>query len=247
MNPLYGRGLKAFEELFFPAKCLRCLRPIEIGAGFPVCKDCMGTFERVNLPYCRRCMLPSPICGADCPDCLRLGEPSETFSIARSLSPYRGLSRDLVLALKYKRRKYLAPFLAMMLEDIVRPIVPADAEDFIFVPVPLHPLRLFARGFNQAELIASALAERFAVKISPFALKRNKYTSSLASLGKNERVEALASLIEPNRQFCGQIKGRCAVLIDDVLTTGATAAACAKALREAGASDVRVVTVCRTL
>jgi ComF family protein len=111
------------------------------------------------------------------------------------------------------------------------------------VPVPLHPRRRYERGFNQAELLAAALARRSGLALSTDVLVRRKDTSPQAGLSSAARRRNVAGAFAVRRR--PKVAGRALVLVDDVTTTGATAAACARALRQAGAAEVRLITVAR--
>jgi ComF family protein len=150
----------------------------------------------------------------------------------------------LLHELKYRGRRRLATRLAETLlgEPAARAVVVgADA----LVPVPLHPQRRRERGFNQAELISAAIGRRTGVAVVGGALVRRKDTAPQSGLSAAARRGNVRGAFAVRRH--SQVAGRCVVLVDDVLTTGATAQACAQALREAGATEVRLLSVARAL
>lgn len=152
---------------------------------------------------------------------------------------YDGSVRRAVHALKYRRRRRVAEALA----DALAASLPAPPCD-VLVPVPLHVGRLAERGFNQAEELARRLAWRWGVPVNASGLARGRDTGHQARLGRADRMTNVAGAFS----WCGQAPPPArALLVDDVLTTGATLAACAEALRAAGAREVRAVALARSL
>jgi ComF family protein len=157
------------------------------------------------------------------------------------VGPYEGGLRLLIHELKFHGRRRVAARLA---ETIV-----ADAscrttlEGGVLVPVPLHPRRRRERGFNQSEVLAQAIGQRCGLIVAPAALVRRKETVAQPGLSAAARRRNVAGAFAVRRP--AQVSGRIVVLVDDVVTTGATARACAQALRKAGAREVRLVTVAR--
>jgi ComF family protein len=158
------------------------------------------------------------------------------------VGPYVGALRLLVHELKFRGRRRVATLLAeALVED------PASAgtltTEGVLVPVPLHPRRRRARGFNQSEVLAEAIGRRCGLIVAPAALVRRKETAAQTGLSAAARRANVAGAFAVRRR--AQIAGRVVVLVDDVVTTGATARACARALRQAGATEVRLLTVAR--
>jgi ComF family protein len=156
----------------------------------------------------------------------------------RSAVAYDDLSRSIALRLKYGRKVALARTMARYMAPLIR-----DGEEPLLVPVPLHRSRLWQRGFNQAALVANELARATGHRSDPHLLRRVKRTPALRgmSLRQRRKVVAGAFQVDPS----AELEGRTVVLIDDVLTTGSTANACARALRQAGASRVEFVSWAR--
>jgi ComF family protein len=151
---------------------------------------------------------------------------------------YEGPARELVRALKYRGAEALAAGMAAQMAATVPPTFAGGS----LVPVPLHPSRLRRRGFNQAELLARGLAPRTGLELTP-CLERRRSQAPQAGRGRAERVGGSAGVHVPG----GRGVPRRALLVDDVVTTGATAAACARALGAAGSTDIRVMAYARTL
>lgn len=200
----------------------------------------------VDLVYPPRC----PCCGEAiaaqtglCTDCWHLLEvpragPGDEVVAA---SVYNDTSRNLVLAFKYGRRLALAPMMARLIALRLG----ALEDEWTLVPVPLHRWRLWQRGFNQSALLAREIARLTGAPVLLDGLIRRKSTRKLAGLGAEARRMELAGAIAVNRGHGRRIAGARILLVDDVLTSGATSEACAVALREAGAAQVRLACFAR--
>jgi ComF family protein len=177
--------------------------------------------------------------GGPCGRCRRGLTPYEAGA---SLGPFEGGLRTLVHELKYRGRRRVAARLAELFvgDDAVRSLLTPGA---VLVPVPLHPLRRRERGFNQSELLACELARRSGLAVAETALVRRKDTAPQTGLSAADRRRNVAGAFAVRRRAA--VAGRRVVLVDDVFTTGATALACARALHDAGAGAVRVLTVAR--
>ncbi|WP_325100151.1 ComF family protein [Aurantiacibacter sediminis] len=156
---------------------------------------------------------------------------------------YNDTSRKLVLSFKHGRKIALAPMLAGM----IRARLAGLEGEWLAVPVPLHRLRLWSRGFNQSALLARELAKAENVELVVDGLVRTKPTPSLGGLGKRERARALQGAISPHPKRTDLLKGANVLLVDDVLTSGETTNACVSVLRRAGAKRVKIACFSRVL
>jgi ComF family protein len=176
---------------------------------------------------------------AACGRCRRGLSP---FARGASLGPYDGALRVVIHELKYRGRRRAAAQLARRLEGLAGVAEVLRGAEAL-VPVPLHPRRRRERGFNQAELLAAELGRQAGVPVAAGALVRRTDTASQAGLTAARRRENVAGAFAVRHR--SRVAGRVVVLVDDVYTTGATARACARALRDAGAAEIRLLTVAR--
>jgi len=160
------------------------------------------------------------------------------FDAAYSFGAYEGVLRELIHLFKYGRVRSLARPLGAQLAAAI----PQDQRFDVVAPVPLHWRRRLARGFNQAALLAAAVARRYAVPVTR-AVRRRRGTPSQAGLSNAQRRANVAGAFQVRR--AERVRGRRVLLVDDVMTTGATASACAAALKRAGAAYVAVLTLAR--
>ncbi len=156
---------------------------------------------------------------------------------------YNEASRRLVLSFKHGRAIALAPLMARLMAARL----PQDGEEWLAIPVPLHRLRLWRRGYNQSALLAREIARLRGMPLAVDALRRRKATPSLGGLGRKARIRAMSGAIEIVPRWRSLLKGRNVLLVDDVLTSGATSEACIGALQRAGAAKVRIACFARVV
>lgn len=244
MTRLLGRltavAGEALADLIAPLACPICGAETR---SDPFCPDCRGELlDAASSLACPRCALlvgPWAYLERGCSECR--GKPLG-FDAALSLAPYQGPLRDLCLRLKRSRDAWLARWLADLVAEARRESLAAElARDprAVVVPVPLHWTRRLSRGYNQAEALADALSRRLSLRSSR-PLRRVKRTAYLAGAGRTERAERLRDAFR-----CRPVSGRTVLLVDDILTTGATCGSAARALKKAGASRVVAVVIAR--
>jgi ComF family protein len=252
--PRLGAGWRgwvgALLDLVFPPFCPVCRRPLAAGRRDPLCRECWEGIERLAPPWCRTCGLelgrfagarepagtePGHVCGP-----CRRRPPA--FTYARAAARYGDIVREAVHGLKFRGRRALAAPLGDLVAEMGRSCLPV-AEPDLLVPVPLHPRRERERGFNQALLLARRLGRGWSVPVRTDVLARTVFTppqTELSAEARRANVRAAFALRRPEL-----VAGRHVVLVDDILTTGSTASACAARLREGGAATVGVLTVAR--
>jgi ComF family protein len=241
-----GRSLGALADLLFPPFCLACGQRLGPGRRDPLCGACWQGLPRIEPPICESCGLPlgaleppaRPL-RARCAGCRRR---RPAWSYARAAARYEGALRETVHALKFEGRRAAVRPLADLLVA-ARPLLPAAPPPELLVPVPLHRARRRQRGFDQAELLARRLAGAWGLPVAAGALRRRRATSPQSELPAARRRGNVRGAFAVRRPAA--VAGRHVLLVDDVLTTGATAEECARCLRRAGAATVGVLTVAR--
>ncbi len=222
-----ARGLRALASLCFPQNtcCHLCGNPLlEPGEDW-LCAPCREALSRdVLIP-------------GDQPFFL-----SELLPCSYAAFAYQGAARELAHSLKYGGDHWAARPLALGMAATLA-LAPGPAQGELLVPVPLHPRRQRLRGFNQAEVLCRALALHLDLPVAPRALKRIRATRSQVGLDLSQRQRNLRGAFEV--ADIPAVYGRRVLLVDDVCTTGATALACAQALRACGAWEVRLLTACK--
>lgn len=224
----------------FPSACAGCGRPLSQPTRGPLCATCWDAVPRHETPTCR-CGLPLPPGRPTCGRCRRGRQP---LAASASLGPYEGALRIAIHELKYRGRRRVAGRLAEALLEARSARALVEGSD-VLVPVPLHPRRLRERGFNQASLLARELGRRTGRPCGERALVRRKDTTPQAGLSAAARRRNVAGAFVVRQRSL--VAGRVVTVVDDVFTTGATAYACARALREAGAREVRLLSIARVL
>jgi ComF family protein len=242
--------------LLFPSNCRLCAEPLLAASLLPVCAECLASVRPLTGEYCVVCgqRLLSPYLHADSsPEAARCGlcrRAEMPFAQARAYGSYEGRLRELIHLLKFDRVRPAANALGKMLAPVMASFVPeAGAAPLLVIPVPLHRTRLRERGFNHAELMARAACKRIVVgtrlKVEAGILERRRETPPQIGLTAHQRRANLRGAFGVRHPEA--VRDRTVLLVDDVMTTGATAAECARVLRRAGAKQVLVATVARTL
>ena len=236
-------------DLVFPALCPVCDAVLGAGRRDPLCGGCWGEIARLGPPDCDVCGAPSPVrADFERPPargvrraCWTCTTRPPAYDYARSAAAYEGTLREALHAFKFSGKRALARPLGDLAIEQCRASLPEGIEALI--PVPLAHERERERGFNQAALLAERLARPLGIPVNTRWLGRVRATRPQSDLSAAERR---ANVRGAFRASCG-VAGRHVVVVDDVLTTGATLGECARALREAGARRIGVVTVARVL
>jgi competence protein ComFC len=233
--------MSAFLDLLYPRSCLGCGAPAPATFRY-ICWDCWSDTQKVEPPFCRIC--GDPIAGAVSHDfvCFSCADTTPAFDLARSVVRYDGVVGEALKRLKYHRAVWLAPDLAELMLGCLNAEYPAEEFDWV-VPVPLYHVRRRERGYNQSALLAHALARRISSKSSTRFVKRIRPTTTQTHLTAPQRLSNVHDAFESGRER--KLAGQRVLLVDDVMTTGSTVNACARALKKGGAASVHVLTVAR--
>jgi ComF family protein len=235
LSPL-RRLANSLLDFALPPRCAGCADIIDEVDGF--CADCWLTLDWLGNSGCERCGMPLEATdAAQCGRCLAAPPPLERMRAAVAYGP---LSRVIALKLKYGRKVALARTMARFMAPLR-----GDDAAAILVPVPLHRRRLWWRGFNQSGLVARQLGRRWGLEVDQHLIRRVRPTPPLKGMNEAQRRGALRGAFEPAAGR--RLDGETVILIDDVLTTGSTAAACAHALRQAGAGRVELISWARVV
>ncbi|HEX8193596.1 MAG TPA: ComF family protein [Allosphingosinicella sp.] len=228
-------ALRTIVDFALPPRCPGCGLIVEEEHSF--CLGCWSQLAFLGAPCCARCGLPFEHDGggaeAECGACL--AHPP-AFDRVRAAVAYGEIPRKVALKLKYGGRPGVAETMARLMERHLD-----GGSDLLLAPVPLHRWRIWKRGYNQAALIASALARRSGGTALLDALERRKATPYLRGMGPRERALAVRGAFAVPEGRKAALRGRTVVLVDDVFTSGATANACARALNKAGVAEVRLL------
>ena len=231
-----GRAGATLRDALFPLTCLLCHAPV---AGVGLCPFCRRDAPFPSGAACDGCAVPLPGRAGDeplrCDDCLSSPRP---WDEARAAMLYNGSGRRLVLQLKHADRTELAHAVALWLRRAARDVLSPET---LVVPVPLHRLRLLRRRYNQSAEIARALGRLSGGPYRPEALRRVRATLPQDHRSRPDRYGNVAGSIT----LAEDVAGRHVAVVDDVMASGATMAACAVALRDGGAARVSALTLAR--
>ncbi|MEL6465787.1 MAG: ComF family protein [Pseudomonadota bacterium] len=227
----------------YPPRCLGCGEMVD--SDFGLCSKCWGQTAFIGGTICDSCGVPLPGTMQEevvhCDACLNAPKP---WKHGRAALVYTDMGRKLVLQLKHADRQEIAKPAARWMRQVVAEISLPNA---VIAPVPLHWTRLAKRRYNQSALIAKHLAALTGHEMCADLLERPRRTSSLDGKSKAERADILSGAIQISNKRRHRVVNRPVIIVDDVMTTGATLAACAEACRAAGASEVCVAVLARVV
>ncbi len=235
---------RAADALVFPWSCPLCGA---MGSNGPFCAACrqvlLAQAARASLSACPRCAHSTGPFGDLRGGCAACRGESLGFDAALAFGPYDGALRTLCLQLKHEENAWLAPWLGDLLVEARREAIAQLPPNAWVVPVPLHWWRELQRGYNQSEALARGLARHLGLPVRK-PLRRALATHRLAAMGPTQRCEVMRGAFRVRHS--AQLSGRTVLLVDDVLTTGATCGAAARALKQAGAARVVAIVIGRT-
>ena len=245
LSSLFSESLESLGAVLFPGQCAVCSQPLEEMNRLPVCAGCWGGLRRYEGPSCFDCGRPFPSAiplSASKPLCGLCRRDAFFFRKARSFGLYEGVLRQVILLVKFQRHERLARRLGEKLMDTL-----TQEEELLkstrIVPVPLHRTRKRERGFNQAEVLAKELAELARIPLDRDSLRRTRFTLPQTGLSPSARRKNVRGAFDVRGS---QLRGHTVLLVDDVMTTGATVNACARSLKQSGVKEVFVLTPARS-
>jgi len=228
--------LRYAADLVLPPICLNCHEPLASHGA--LCARCWQRIDFIRAPLCDRLGAPLPYATGEISLSSAALRRTPDYGRARAVARFDGVMRELIHGFKYADRHEALDLFAPMLRSAGHELLGcADC----LVPVPLHPWRLWRRRFNQAALLAGRLSRDTGMPVELGVLRRVKRTASQVSLRGDERRRNVEAAFALAPRAAERIGGRHVLLIDDVITTGATVEACARALKHAGAAQVDIL------
>lgn len=233
-------------DFLLPPRCTLCRSKI-VEHGH-LCAECWVGLTPIAEPKCSQCAVPFAFNGDGeniCGSCL---STPPAFDAANAAVVYAGKGRDLVLALKHGSMFSAVPVMARMMSHQVllsRSDHTVNRSYDLIVPVPLHWSRLLKRRFNQSQLLAKSIGHAAGIPTDVSLLKRSRATPSQGTLGRKKRFTNVNKAFAVPEKAKERLKGQSILLVDDVLTTGATVSACAAVLKAAGAARVDIIVFAR--
>lgn len=216
-------------NMLLPGACLICRQPTD---SHQLCASCWVALGYISPPLCRLCGSPQGFALIDgiCPACEF--KPPELDHI-RSVCRYTDISRQLIIGLKHAGQLNRAPYLVQMMAHSITELM---CKNMMLVPVPLHPLRYFYRGYNQSAELARYVARTHpsSLQFTPHLLRRSHHTPSMSGKSKKQRMRNVRNAFSITKDLPENWQNRPILLLDDVMTTGATLNACAHTLRRSG-------------
>ncbi|MEJ8475746.1 ComF family protein [Roseibium sp. H3510] len=228
---------RAMLDLVLPPRCLACQARVATPGN--LCGRCWQGMAYLAAPVCARYGTPfSHDLGEGGLSARAIMDPP-VFDKASAVATYQGIARSLVLSLKFNRRRDLAEPMGSWMAQAGRELIMPET---LVIPVPLHRFRLWQRRFNQSADLARVVAREAGLDWDPMLLQRARRTRQQVGLDSSARQTNVRGAFKLRNGWENQVHGRPVLLIDDVLTTGSTVAACTKVLRKAGAVSVDVLT-----
>lgn len=232
--------MQRLARFLYPPQCLTCDEIVDFTYG--LCPKCWGDTPFIKQNGCEMCAAPliGEVQGGDlCDSCLKAPRP---WGRARAALLYEGNAKSIVLRLKHGDRIDLAVPVGEWLAEAAKPLV---EDNMLVAPVPLHWFRGFRRRYNQSLLLSRRVSKLMDLDHCPNLLQRRIATRKLDGMNAQERTNVVSEAIVLRPQYSAKIKGRHVLLIDDVMTTGATLTACTNACLKGGAAQVSVAVLAR--
>lgn len=217
---------------------MTCNQKVDESSHF--CHECWVEIEFISNPYCLQCSIPLPVdyLGEQCVAC---AEHSPKFDMSRAVFKYDDLTKKMIHDFKFNDKTIYAKGFSELMHRFGRELM---EESDVIIPVPIHPARLRKRKYNHAALLATRIGVLMDIPVEVDAISKITKTQAQVGLSRKERIKNLRDSFEVSNHDA--VKGKKVALIDDVMTTGATANECARVLKRAGAKRVYIITLART-
>ncbi len=243
VDSILGWSRNSSLSLCFPPHCVFCNDRVPSDGFEPlICTACRSSLAPNLGPSCKRCATPVSSILAQAQDCPSCRNSKLYFANALSLGVYSGQMRETILRMKQSTHEALTTSVGWLLSDRIQESISEERPDVI-VSVPMHWSRRLARGINQAELIAAAVSQKLKIPARHGVLRCCRNTKKQGTLSAVERRQNVRGAFEVSRGY--DINGAKILIVDDVMTTGATSNEVARICKKAGANSVRVAVVAR--
>ena len=239
---LIRQYFKIFINEIIPPRCISCKIITQDDTSF--CSKCWEKIDFISNPQCHICSEPFELSVEKeviCPNCIKT---RPLYNMARSALAYNENSRNMIIEFKYYNKTHTVDIFAKWMMINGQEVI--ENSDII-VPVPLHKMRILKRRYNQSALLANALGRLSKLPVRIDLLSRIKNTPPQSELSFNSRKNNVSNAFKTNKKKCADIEGKNICLVDDVMTTGATVESCARVMLEAGAKNVNVLTIGKTI
>jgi len=234
-------AVKSLANLIYPLRCASCGKSLAVADESGACGFCISHIRPNPKPYCRSCGRPFDDAHRLCPGCRT---SPFYFSRAYSACLYEGALKEMIHAFKYKNNRILSSLFTALMTDFINDNREIIGTISVITYVPLHARRRQERGFNQSEALASGIARAFGIPVHS-CLRKTSHTKNQSELPRDERLVNVSGAFTADGPGAHAVKGRYVLLVDDVMTTGATLNDCSRALIEAGTQEVRCLTLAR--
>lgn len=231
--------IKSLLNLLFPNKCIIC---DSYSSQNKICGECWGNCSFITKPYCALCSYPFEYDNDENSICGHCIANKPKYDKAISVFKYDKYSKEIIHKFKYNDQLHILDyFIGLMLNMGKEVIYQSD----VIIPVPMHKYKLLKRGYNQSALLAMKLSSKLKIKYLPQALIKTDNTIPQAELKKDDRIKNVKNSFKVNPKFQESLKGKSILLVDDVITTGATIDECCRTLRKAAPKNIFVLSIAK--
>jgi ComF family protein len=231
--------IKSLLNLLFPNKCIICN---SYASQNKICGECWGNCSFITKPYCALCSHPFEYDNDETSICGHCIANNPKYDKAISVFKYDKYSKEIIHKFKYNDHLHILDYFIGLMLNMGKEVI---QQSDVIIPVPMHKYKLLKRGYNQSALLAMKLSSKSKIKYLPHALVKAKNTTPQADLKKDDRIKNVKNSFKLNSKFQESLKGKNILLIDDVVTTGATISECCKTLRKASPKKIFVLSLAK--